>query len=207
VTIQGLSVSVAETFRAQRSRLFGLAYRLTGSSEDAEDVVQQAFERLVLADYDERRCVPTPALHDRHRAALERLLDCLARGDAHGLESLLAEGVRTTTDHGGELSALRSELKGRDRVGRFYLAAARNRRAGGPRVEIVVVNGVPAARVTLSRPVRRQAPRLLFSFWDRIFGTFLPAHRGEHVAYGLDGHDGPAAQSTAGLLATPFRRP
>ena len=36
-------------FRAERRRLWGLAYRLTGSAEDADDVVQEAFVRLVAA--------------------------------------------------------------------------------------------------------------------------------------------------------------
>jgi RNA polymerase sigma-70 factor (ECF subfamily) len=40
-------VRLAATFRAQRERLRGLAYRLTGSAEDAEDVVQEAFVRLM----------------------------------------------------------------------------------------------------------------------------------------------------------------
>lgn len=34
-------------FVEQRQRLFGLAYRLTGSAEDAEDAVQEAFVRLL----------------------------------------------------------------------------------------------------------------------------------------------------------------
>ena len=34
-------------FRAQRTRLWALAYRLTGSAEDAEDVVQESFVRLL----------------------------------------------------------------------------------------------------------------------------------------------------------------
>ncbi|MEX2207637.1 MAG: sigma-70 family RNA polymerase sigma factor [Myxococcota bacterium] len=34
-------------FAEQRARLFGLAYRLTGSAEDAEDAVQEAFVRLL----------------------------------------------------------------------------------------------------------------------------------------------------------------
>jgi sterol desaturase/sphingolipid hydroxylase (fatty acid hydroxylase superfamily) len=45
----------------------------------------------------------------------------------------------------------------------------------------------------------------VFSLFDRLFGTFTPARRGTHVVYGLDGHDDPAAQTTAGLLAMPFR--
>ncbi len=45
----------------------------------------------------------------------------------------------------------------------------------------------------------------LFSIWDRLFATFTPAREGVNVAYGLDGFDDPAMQTTAGLLALPFR--
>jgi RNA polymerase sigma-70 factor (TIGR02957 family) len=40
----------AETFEAERRRLFGLAYRLLGTASDAEDVVQDAFLRWSTAD-------------------------------------------------------------------------------------------------------------------------------------------------------------
>jgi RNA polymerase sigma-70 factor (ECF subfamily) len=36
-----------ELFRAERRRLWGLAYRLTGSGADADDVVQECFARLL----------------------------------------------------------------------------------------------------------------------------------------------------------------
>lgn len=36
-----------ELFRAERRRLWGLAYRLTGNGADADDVVQEAFARLL----------------------------------------------------------------------------------------------------------------------------------------------------------------
>jgi sterol desaturase/sphingolipid hydroxylase (fatty acid hydroxylase superfamily) len=43
------------------------------------------------------------------------------------------------------------------------------------------------------------------SLWDRAFGTFTPAQNGRRVAYGLDGLDDPALQTTAGLLQMPFQ--
>ncbi|RIK89581.1 MAG: RNA polymerase subunit sigma, partial [Proteobacteria bacterium] len=82
-------------------------------------------------------------------------------GDARGLEALLAESVETVTDAAGEYTALAAPLVGRTRVARFYLAAALHRREGGSDTAIVRVNGLPAALVTLRRPVRRQAPRSL----------------------------------------------
>ena len=45
----------------------------------------------------------------------------------------------------------------------------------------------------------------IISLFDRLFGTFTPAERGMNVAYGLEGFDDPAVQTTAGLLAMPYR--
>jgi sterol desaturase/sphingolipid hydroxylase (fatty acid hydroxylase superfamily) len=44
----------------------------------------------------------------------------------------------------------------------------------------------------------------IFSFWDRLFGTFRAPRAGERIACGLDELDAPARQRTAGLLALPF---
>jgi RNA polymerase sigma factor (sigma-70 family) len=114
--------------------------------------------RRALADYDRERCVPTPALRARHREVLERFLHSLVSQDARGLEALLAESVETVTDAAGEYTALTRPLVGRARVARFYLRAALHRQEGGLRTEIRLVNGLPAALLTLERPVRRQAP-------------------------------------------------
>jgi sterol desaturase/sphingolipid hydroxylase (fatty acid hydroxylase superfamily) len=43
------------------------------------------------------------------------------------------------------------------------------------------------------------------SLFDRLFGTFTPSEHGASVVYGLDGCDDPARQTTAALLALPFR--
>jgi sterol desaturase/sphingolipid hydroxylase (fatty acid hydroxylase superfamily) len=47
----------------------------------------------------------------------------------------------------------------------------------------------------------------IFSWFDRLFGTYTPSTRGETVICGLDGFDHPEMQSTSGLLAMPFRDP
>lgn len=46
----------------------------------------------------------------------------------------------------------------------------------------------------------------IFSVWDRLFGTFMPARHGREVNYGLEGFDAPDCQTAAGLLALPFRK-
>jgi RNA polymerase sigma-70 factor (ECF subfamily) len=117
--------------------------------------------RRSLDDYDKSRCIPTPELREQHRLALQRFLECLVAQDARGLEAILAESVRTVTDAAGEYTALALPLAGRARVARFYLAAAVQRLSGGVNFEIRLVNGLPAALITLERPVRRQAPRSL----------------------------------------------
>jgi RNA polymerase sigma-70 factor (ECF subfamily) len=114
--------------------------------------------RRTLASYDLTRCIPTAELRARHQAALEQLLGALGAQDGRALEDLLAETVRAVTDGGGEYTALPAPLIGRSRVARFYLRAALNRAAGGSTWKIRLVNGLPAALITLARPVRRQAP-------------------------------------------------
>lgn len=114
--------------------------------------------RRALAGYDQARVVPSRELRERHRAALERLLAALAAQDARALEALLADDVRTVTDAGGEFTALAATLAGRDRVARLYLRATASRAAGGPTIDVRVLNGMPAAVIALATPVRRQAP-------------------------------------------------
>jgi RNA polymerase sigma-70 factor (ECF subfamily) len=133
---------------------------LLGTSEGNVRVLHLRARRA-LAPYDEARCIPTPALRARHQAVLQRFLDCLQAQDARGLEALLTESVETVTDAAGEYTALAVPLAGRARVARLYLTAAMHRREGGTRTELRLVNGLPAALITLLAPVRRQAPRSL----------------------------------------------
>jgi sterol desaturase/sphingolipid hydroxylase (fatty acid hydroxylase superfamily) len=45
----------------------------------------------------------------------------------------------------------------------------------------------------------------ILSVFDRLFRTFTPSARGLRIDYGLAGFDDPRAQTTAALLALPFR--
>ncbi|MDQ0603346.1 DNA-directed RNA polymerase specialized sigma24 family protein [Streptomyces canus] len=45
-----MTSAIADEFESHRPRLFGLAYRLLGSAEEAEDTVQDAFLRFSGAD-------------------------------------------------------------------------------------------------------------------------------------------------------------
>jgi hypothetical protein len=44
----------------------------------------------------------------------------------------------------------------------------------------------------------------MFSWFDRLFGTFTPSSRGATVVCGLNGFDAPQAQTLSGLLTMPF---
>jgi sterol desaturase/sphingolipid hydroxylase (fatty acid hydroxylase superfamily) len=45
----------------------------------------------------------------------------------------------------------------------------------------------------------------IFSFWDRMFGTYTPGTDFKKLRYGLDGFDDRKRQSLSGLLSMPFR--
>lgn len=54
-------------FERNRSRLRGLAYRMLGSLDEAQDIVQEAYLRWHRADVEERERFRTGAPHRRVR--------------------------------------------------------------------------------------------------------------------------------------------
>jgi RNA polymerase sigma-70 factor (ECF subfamily) len=109
------------------------------------------------------------------RQALEALLGCFLRQDAVGLKALLAESVRTTTDSGGEYTALPVPLVGRAAVIRFHLETAR-RRMPVSHLDLRTVNGLPALIVE-TKPLRRQmAPRLVLRCELDAAGRIVELH-------------------------------
>jgi RNA polymerase sigma-70 factor (ECF subfamily) len=98
----GVADDAAKVFRAEQRRLFGLAYRLLGSATDAEDVVQNAFEKLVAADL-ERVSTPEAWLTTVVTNSCLRLLGSVRRQRERYTGTWLPEPVVTS---GGALGPL-----------------------------------------------------------------------------------------------------
>ncbi len=57
-----------EIFRQHRTRLFGIAYRMLGTRDDAEDILQEAYLRWHQAGAEEDRNARSVAGNGRHAA-------------------------------------------------------------------------------------------------------------------------------------------
>ncbi|WP_163993840.1 sigma-70 family RNA polymerase sigma factor [Pyxidicoccus caerfyrddinensis] len=99
--------------------------------------------RAAMAEYDRARCVPTRALQERTRAALEGFMGALLSGDVAAAEALLSSDVRALTDGGGQVRAAQVPVVGAKRVLTFLQRLMELR---GPPVafEIQMLNGLPA---------------------------------------------------------------
>jgi RNA polymerase sigma-70 factor (TIGR02957 family) len=84
---------------------------------------------------------PDPA---HWRRLVERFVTASRSGDVTGLVAMLADGVTSTADGGGKISAARRPVVGRDRVAR-YLAGALSRPIPDVRLDFgAEINGEPA---------------------------------------------------------------
>jgi RNA polymerase sigma-70 factor (ECF subfamily) len=115
--------------------------------------------RRAMRAYDGAPCRPTRALREETRCALERLVACLATGDAAGMEALLTEDVLALSDGAGEFLAARVPVVGRARVARFYTGIATRRAA--ERTEVRMLNGLPALVVEFAAGLPREARRIV----------------------------------------------
>jgi len=113
--------------------------------------------RRAMHTYDGARQVPRPSVQQAARAALTQFLRCLEEHDVSGIEALLADDVRTTTDGGGEFQSALRTIVGRDKVMRFYFAIAEN--AWDVEARMQFLNGMPAMVIDMRAPKDRLAPR------------------------------------------------
>jgi RNA polymerase sigma-70 factor, ECF subfamily len=131
--------------------------------------------RATMRAYDKARRRPTRVLQEQTRHALESLLRCLMTQDVAGLEALLVDAVRTVADGGGQYTALRGPLVGRTKVALLHLRVAK-RRAAGARIELQLLNGLPATVISYASAVRRQAPRAVLRCDVDADGRILALH-------------------------------
>ncbi len=75
--------AAVEEFEAQRSRLFGLAYRLLGSAAEAEDAIQDAYLRLHAADRAAIASLPAWLTKVVTNLCLNRLTSARARREIY----------------------------------------------------------------------------------------------------------------------------
>lgn len=98
--------------------------------------------RAAMAAYDRRPTRPDAAVCARTQVVLARFVAALGSDDVGAVEALLAADARGFGDGGGEFSASREPVAGRERLARFYWTLGRHRQPSA--IEVRVVNGLPA---------------------------------------------------------------
>jgi RNA polymerase sigma-70 factor (ECF subfamily) len=114
--------------------------------------------RRAMSGYDRRTW--SPDLAEQTRDTLERFVASLAAHDVPAIESMLADGVRSLSDGGGEFSAARNPIVGRERVLRFLVGLA-SKYGGAIVPETRMLNGLPAVVIAVARSSERFAPRFV----------------------------------------------
>ena len=112
--------------------------------------------RAAMAAYDRRPSRADETARARTQAVLARFVSALGSDDVGAVEALLADEVRGFGDGGGQFSAARDPIVGRQRLARFYWTLGRHRPPTA--VEVRVVNGLPALLLQFppGRPVDPQ---------------------------------------------------
>ncbi|HJZ66507.1 MAG TPA: sigma-70 family RNA polymerase sigma factor [Blastocatellia bacterium] len=119
--------------------------------------------RRKMKGYDKDPSRLSPERQQATRRALEQFLLYLSARDAAGLERLLAEDVISLSDGGGEVSAARQPVRGRDKVLRLILGLAA-KLLGEPRFTVRSLNGFPAILVEDAHSITTAATRYTIHF-------------------------------------------
>jgi RNA polymerase sigma-70 factor (ECF subfamily) len=119
--------------------------------------------RAALRTYEQDRRPPDIAREGQTRAAMVRLMACVALGDAQAVEALLAESVMAINDADGEFHAAGRPVFTRHRVARMFVRL-------GPRVRVERVqagmfNGLPGI-VTLGPPYMPNVAPMIANLFD-----------------------------------------
>ncbi len=110
------AADLEQVFREHHAGVFRAAYRITGNADDAEDVLQTVFLRLVKRDSGAEPIDNLPSF--LHRAAVNAALDLMrARQNVRNiplddLEPVLAEPASRRPDRALDSSEIREWLRG-----------------------------------------------------------------------------------------------
>jgi RNA polymerase sigma-70 factor (ECF subfamily) len=142
-------------FAAERPRLTGLAYRITGSLADVFDVPYKEIAETVGKSPEACRQLASRARRRVHDARPQRysppddeaarvvaeMLAATTAGDIDGLVRLLAEDAVLVSDGGAHKRAARHPIKGRDRLARFLANIGKRYETAAATIEPVALNG------------------------------------------------------------------
>jgi RNA polymerase sigma-70 factor (ECF subfamily) len=118
------------------------AAELLGATENSVRVTLHRARRL-MHSYGKERVRVGQAHQAKVKQALERFLQCLKKRDAEGLEQLLTEDVVLISDGGGEIAALLSPMRGREKVLQLITRLNALHRSK-TRASFRMLNGLPA---------------------------------------------------------------
>lgn len=116
--------------------------------------------RRAMREYDRERCVPTRTVQEQTRQVLEKFLTALIQQDVPTIEALLTADVRSLSDGGGEFVAALKPIIGREKVMRFFTAIG-GRRILGVRLDVRLLNGLPALIIEFTDQHPREAARMV----------------------------------------------
>lgn len=114
--------------------------------------------RKQMSGYDEQRA--TKALRQaQEQQALFQFVTALSTGDVDSLLRLLSENVRSVSDGGGEFSAARVIVTGREKIIAMYLKLTRLREGTQIKMSPRVFNGSYALVLENEKVLKTDAPR------------------------------------------------
>ena len=105
--------------------------------------------RKIMSNYDKARANLDSIHQKRTRQMLESFLSCLQARDSERLEQLLTEDVVVVSDGGGEVSALRAPICGRNNVVRL-IARINELYRNSMQIRFASLNGLPGLIVQRS---------------------------------------------------------
>lgn len=114
--------------------------------------------RAAMAEYEQRRVIPTKAHQQAAGEKLAQFLTHMANNDVQAVEAMLAEDVRFIGDGGGEYPATLNIVKGRAAVLKLLFGLAAKRQV--LRTAIRMINGEPSVMAEVA-PVPGLAPRFV----------------------------------------------